>query len=237
MPITGGSFCFGRCRTELKSRPLRRIRCNLACQYDLEVHDDAGDTVQRGREFVGGVEWMPTDPWLEPDGGVLGLWRDLSGFDISADTAADGGPTVGRSSTQTGAGRLGTHRGCRSPEVRLALGGVVLELKSWRLRRIRCNLACQYDLEVHDDAGDTVQRGWECVGGVEWMPTDPWLEPDGGVLGLWRDLSGFDISADCGRRRAHRRQTTTQTGAGRLGTHRGCRSVEARLALGGVVLG
>ena len=110
-------------------------------------------------------------------------------------------------------------------------------LKSWRLRRIRCNLACQYDLEVHDDAGDTVQRGWECVGGVEWMPTDPWLEPDGGVLGLWRGLSGFDISADCGPRWAHRRQSSTQTGAGRLGTHRGCRSVQARLALGGVVLG
>ena len=110
-------------------------------------------------------------------------------------------------------------------------------LKSWRLRRIRCNLACQYDLEVHDDAGDTVERGWGCVGGVEWMRTDPWLEPDGGVLGLWRGLSGFDISADCGPRRAHRRQSSTQTGAGRLGTRRGCRSVEARLALGGVVRG
>ena len=109
------------------------------------------------------------------------------------------------------------------------------ELKSWRSRRIRCNLACQYDPEVHDAAGDTVERGWGCVGGVEWMPTDPWLEPDGGVLGLWRGLSGFDISADCGRRRAHRRQSSTQTGAGRLGTRRGCQSVEARLALGGVV--
>ena len=124
MPISGGSFCFGRCRTELKSRPLRRIRCNLACQYDLEVHDDAGDTVQRGRQCVGGVEWMRTDPWLEPDGGVLGLWRDLSGFDISADH----GPRRAhrrQTTTQTGAGRLGTHRGCRSPEVRFALGGVV----------------------------------------------------------------------------------------------------------------
>ena len=111
------------------------------------------------------------------------------------------------------------------------------ELKSWRLRRIRCNLACQYDLEVHDDAGDTVERGRGWVGGVEWMPTDPWLEPDGGVLGPWRGLSGFDISAHCGRRRAHRRQSSTQTGAGRLGTRRGCQSVEARLALGGVVRG
>ena len=110
-------------------------------------------------------------------------------------------------------------------------------LKSRRSRRIRCNLACQYDPEVHDDAGDTVERGRGCVGGVEWMPTDPWLEPDGGVLGLWRGLSGFDISADCGRRRARRRQSSTQTGAGRLGTHRGCQSVQARLALGGVVRG
>ena len=90
-------------------------------------------------------------------------------------------------------------------------------------------------MEVHDAAGDTVQRGRGWVGGVEWMPTDPWLEPDGGVLGLWRDLSGFDISADHGPRRAHRRQTTTQTGAGRLGTRRGCRSPEVRFALGGVV--
>ena len=72
MPITGGSFGFGRCRTELKSWRLRRIRCNLACQYDPEVHDDAGDTVERGWGWVGGVEWMPTDPWL------------------------DGGPSVGR---------------------------------------------------------------------------------------------------------------------------------------------
>ena len=58
MPIGGGSFGSGRCRTELKSWPLRRIRCNLACQYDLEVHDDAGDTVERGRGCVGGDEWM-----------------------------------------------------------------------------------------------------------------------------------------------------------------------------------
>ena len=103
------------------------------------------------------------------------------------------------------------------------------------LAHIKCNLIRKYDLKVHDAAGDTVERGWECVGGVEWMPTDPWLEPDGGVLGLWRGLSGFDISADHGPRRAHRRQSSTQTGAGRLGTHRGCRSVQARLALGGVV--
>ena len=110
-------------------------------------------------------------------------------------------------------------------------------LKSRRSRRIRCNLACQYDLEVRDDAGDTVERGWGCVGGVEWMRTDPSLATDGGVLGLWRGLSGFDISADCGPRRAHRRQSSTQTGAGRLGTRRGCQSVEDRLALGGVVRG
>ena len=134
--------------------------------------------------------------------------------------------------------------GCGTPRdtSRMPVGGSLsrfgrcrTELKSGTKRHISRNLTCQYDLEVHDAAGDKVQRGWECVGGVEWMPTDPWLEPDGGVLGLWRGLSGFDISADCGRRRAHRRQSSTQTGAGRLGTRRGCQSVEARLALGGVV--
>ena len=149
-------------------------------------------------------------------------------------------PTEGPPSAIFDAGGCGTPRDTPRMPITggsFGFGRCRTWLKSRRLRRIRCNLACQYDLEVHDDAGDTVERGWGCVGGVEWMRTDPWLEPDGGVLGLWRGLSGFDISADCGRRRAHRRQSSTQTGAGRLGTRRGCRSVEARLALGGVVRG
>ena len=147
-------------------------------------------------------------------------------------------PTQGRPSADFDADGCGTPRDTPQMPIGGGLSGsgrCRTWLKSWGSRRIRCNLACQYDLEVHDDAGDTVERGRECVGGVEWMRTDPWLEPDGGVLGLWRGVSGFDIPAHCGRRRAHRRQSSTQTGAGRLGTHRGCRSPEARFALCGVV--
>ena len=73
MPVGGSLSRFGRCRTELKSGTRRHISRNLTCQYDLEVHDDAGDVVERGWGWVGGVEWMPIGrqtwvPWhpLDP---------------------------------------------------------------------------------------------------------------------------------------------------------------------------
>ena len=115
------------------------------------------------------------------------------------------------------------------------LRSVLERLSAGARRHIRCNLTCQFDLEVHDDAGDTVKRGWGRVGGVEWMRTDPWLEPDGGVLGLWPDPSGFHISANCDLLRADRGRNSTRTGAERLGTRRGCQSVEVCPALGAVV--
>ena len=124
MPVGGSLSRFGRCRTELKSGTRRHISRNLTCQYDLEVHDDAGDVVERGWEWVGGVEWMPRDPSLATDGGVLGLQRGLSGFHISANCdvlRADHRQYM----TRTGAGRLGTRRGCQSVEVCPSLGAVV----------------------------------------------------------------------------------------------------------------
>ena len=94
MPIGASSFGSGRCRTELKSWRLRRIRCNLACQYDPEVHDDAGDTVERGWGCVGGVEWMPTTHVWRPTAASSGCGAAFPDSTFRH-TTADGGPTVG----------------------------------------------------------------------------------------------------------------------------------------------
>ena len=74
--------------------------------------------------MFGGVEWMPRTLGWSPTAACSGCGAAFRIRHLGRLRPTEGPPSAVFDAA--GAGRLGTRRGCRSPEARLALGGVVL---------------------------------------------------------------------------------------------------------------